>query len=686
MLFKLSLSNIRRSMRDYAIYFFTLIIGVSVFYVFNAIGGQAATLEMSDSQYEMIHLLETLISGTSVFVAGVLGLLIVYASRFLMKRRNREFALYMTLGMSKRKISAILLLETLIIGVGSLFVGLVIGIGLSQLTSALVANMFEANMASYKFTVSGGAIVKTVVYFAVMYLVVMLFNSFVVTRMKLINLMQSGKKSEQIKLKNPVLCVIVFVLAAALLGYLYYQVGWNSVRIERNSALAIFAAGSAATFFIFWSVSGMLLRVLMSMKNTYFSGLNSFTFRQLSSKVNTMVFSMTIICLMLFITICTLSSAFSIRNSMNKNLNELCPVDHELVISYDTGIESEYDDITELCKDNGYDITADFSDYVNFTTYSDPAFLFADSLGDAFEDAQAMYSFLQYDTPEQLIRLSDYNALMELYGREKLSMADDEFIMLCNYTSMINLRNKGLSVGAERTVFGQTLKSKYASCQDGFIDISTEHINAGLIVVPDSVVSGEVPDTEYFIGDYSSDDKEAAEKAVHDGFDTAMRTLSANSSNEEGVYGSSNISGYGWTTKLEIKEAAVGLGAIVAFLGLYVGLVFLIACGAILALKELSDSVDSIGRYEMLRKIGAEESDISRSLFRQTGIFFLLPLVLAAIHSVFGMKFLIFFLQVFGTNSIASSVGLTASMLLLIYGGYFLVTYFCSKSIISEKR
>ncbi|MDO4864521.1 MAG: ABC transporter permease [Ruminococcus sp.] len=686
MLFKLSLSNIRKSLRDYAIYFFTLIIGVSVFYVFNAIGGQAAMLEMSDSQYEMIQVLETLISGTSVFVAGVLGLLIVYASRFLMKRRNREFALYMTLGMSKRKISAILLLETLMIGVGSLFVGLLIGIGLSQLSSAIVANMFEADMTSYRFTVSGGAIVKTVVYFAVMYLVVMVFNSFVVTRMKLINLMQSGKKSEQIKLKNPVLCVVVFLLAAGLLGYLYYQVGWRSVRIDRNDAIAIFAAGSAATFLIFWSVSGMLLRVLMSMKSVYFKGLNSFTFRQLSSKINTMVFSMSVICLMLFMTICTLSAAFSIRNSMNKNLDELCPVDYELAINLDTDKQSAYSDIIEVCEDNGYDITSDFSDYVNFKTYNDPELLLADSLGDALNEALKQFRFLDYEAPEQLVRLSDYNALMELYGREKLSMADDEFIMLCNYTSMINLRNKGLSVGTERTVFGHTLRSKYGTCQDGFIDISTEHINAGLIVVPDNVIEVSAATTEYFIGEYSSKDKAAAEQEVHDSYDAVMRTVSMSGNQEDDVLGETNFQGYMWTTKLEIKEAAVGLGAIVAFLGLYVGLVFLIACGAILALKELSDSVDSIGRYETLRKIGAEESDISRSLLRQTWIFFLLPLVLAGIHSVFGMKFLIFFLQIFGTENVGSSVAMTALMILLIYGGYFLVTYFCSKGIIKGKR
>jgi putative ABC transport system permease protein len=680
MLFKLSVSNVRRSLRDYAIYFFTLIIGVSVFYVFNAIGGQAATLRMSESQYEMVRLLETVISGTSVFVAGVLGLLIVYASRFLMKRRNREFALYMTLGMSKWKISAILLIETVIIGVGSLFVGLLIGIGLSQLMSALVANMFDVDMSTYKFTVSGSTIVKTIACFAVMYLVVMVFNGFVVTRMKLIDLMNSGKKSEQIKLKNPVLCVIVFVLSAALLGFLYYHVGWESVKIERNDALVTIAAGSVATFFIFWSVSGMLLRVFMLMKNTYFRSLNAFTFRQLSSKVNTMVFSMTVICLMLFITICTLSSAFSIRNSMNNNLDELCPTDYEIAVTYDPEKERPYANIPELYEITGFDVNDDFSRYVSFNSYGDPDFIFADSLGDSLEEVRAQYPFLIYESPEQVVKLSDYNALMELYGRKTYTLADDEYILFCNYTSMINLRNKSLADSTERTIFGHILRSKYSECQDGFIDISTEHINAGLFVVPDAVVDESCTAHEYFIGEYASDDKEAAEKEVYDHFRT-VQIKGADMTGGEGC-----IIEIGTTTRLEIKDAAVGLGAIVAFLGLYVGVVFLIACGAILALRQLSDSVDSIGRYEMLRKIGADEKDISRALFRQTGIFFLLPLVLACIHSVFGMKFLIFFLQVFGTNNIGSSVAATSAMLLLIYGGYFLVTFFCSKGIIRGRR
>ena len=185
---KLSFRNMQRSVKDYAIYFFTLVIGVAIFYVFNAIGGQAAMMQVSSSRNDIVELLNTTIFGVSILVAIILAFLIVYASRFLMKRRNKEFALYMLLGMSKGKISAMLLTETVFIGIGSLLVGLAVGIGLSQLMSALVVNLFEADMSAYRLSISGKALLMTIIFFAVMYLIVMLFNSASVSKMKLIDL------------------------------------------------------------------------------------------------------------------------------------------------------------------------------------------------------------------------------------------------------------------------------------------------------------------------------------------------------------------------------------------------------------------------------------------------------------------------------------------------------------------
>ena len=154
MLFKLSLRNIHKSFKDYAIYFLTLILGVAIFYVFNAIGSQAVLLNVTERTYEIIDLMVTMLSGVSVFVSIVLGALIVYASRFLMKRRGREFGIYLTLGMSKSRVAGILLIETFIIGVVSLLVGLGLGVVLSQLMSAIVASMFEADMTNYTFVFS----------------------------------------------------------------------------------------------------------------------------------------------------------------------------------------------------------------------------------------------------------------------------------------------------------------------------------------------------------------------------------------------------------------------------------------------------------------------------------------------------------------------------------------------------
>ncbi|MDE6665003.1 MAG: FtsX-like permease family protein [Ruminococcus sp.] len=683
MLFKLSVSNIRKSFRDYAIYFFTLIIGVAVFYVFNAVGEQTVFLQVSQDTRYIIDLLKQMLDGVSVFVSVILGLLIVYASRFLMKRRNKEFALYLILGMGKSKISTILLIETIIIGLGSLGVGLLIGIGLSQLMSTLVANLFEADMTEYTFMVSSEAIIKTAIYFGIMYFVVMIFNSFMISKCKLINLLQSGKKSEKLKLKNPVLCVIIFIISACALGYAYYTAGWKTNDMSPEKLVKMIAIGAVSTFLIFWSVSGMMLRVVMSMKKTYYKGLNSFTFRQISSKVNTTVASMTVICLMLFVTICTLSSAFSIRNSMNANLKEMCPVDFELCYAEYNNQNDQYKyvDIIEKANEYNYNFEEDFSESVHFHDYSNDNFTFADSFGS--HEMKEKYPFMDFGTRENIVKLSDYNALMRLYGRKEITLNENEFALMCDFKSMKAIRDEALKTDKEINIFGHTLTSKYDECQDGFIDISSQHINTGFYVVPDSVVDESYAKKDYLIGNYNAgtkEEKQAIEEKVINKYRDFFKYYTSDV-NDRNIGYMSSIN-----TRIDIAEATIGLGAMVTFLGLYIGLIFLISCAAILALKQLSESVDSISRYEMLRKIGAEESDISKSLFRQTGIFFLLPLLLACVHSVFGMKFSTYILEVFGTEKLAESIGFTSIMILLIYGGYFLITYLCSKSIIRSHK
>lgn len=679
MLFKISVSNIRKSLRDYAIYFFTLIIGVAVFYVFNAVGTQAAYLTFKNDSRDIVVLLTTMLSGVSIFVSVVLGLLIVYASRFLIKRRNKEFALYMMLGMGKGRISSILLCETIIIGIGSLAAGLLIGIGLSQVMSALVVNLFDADMSKYKFTVSAPAIRKTIICFIIMYLIVMLFNTFMISKCKLIDLMQSGRKSEKLKIRSPWLCTIIFIISAAALGYAYYSVTHSG--LDQKKLIIMIAIGAFSTLMIFWSVAGLLLRVMMSMKKVYFSGLNSFTFRQISSKVNTMVFSMSVICLMLFVTICSLSAAFSVRNSMNRNLRELCSADVEYECTYSAdGNKFSYADLEKYSSEAGQDITAELGEYVHFAQYNDPDLTFAVFFGDQKDAVKEQFRMLNFDFCEEIYKLSDYNALMELYGRKPISLESGQYAMICDYKNMKQLRDPVLASGQPLSIFGHSLTPSTTECINGSIALSAQHINMGAIIVPDEIVDENAATIDILIGNYSAsseEEKDAAEQRVHSAFDNVSEYITSK-------YGSEYI--LALTTKEEIRQNAIGLGAILSFVGLYLGLVFLITSAAILALKELSESVDSIPRYTMLRKIGADEKDITRSLFRQTGIFFLLPLILAILHSVFGIKFAVTLLEAFGTEGVLSSVLTTSLIILIIYGGYFLLTFLGSKAVTREQK
>ena len=529
MLFKLSLKNIARSIKDYAIYFFTLILGVAIFYIFNAIESQTIMMNVSSSTYDIIELMNNILSGVSVFVAFVLGFLIIYANRFLMKRRNKEFGIYLTLGMSKRKISLILFFETLVIGVISLFVGLIVGTGLSQLMSLFVANMFEAKMTEFQFIFSSSACVKTLIYFGVMYLMVMIFNTYSVSRCKLIDLLNANKKSEKIKLKNPWLCVIVFIISSIALGYAYWCVtaGINNLQTADKILIPI-ALGIISTFFIFWSLSGLLLKIFMGMKNVYYRGLNSFTLRQFSSKINTTVFSMTIICLMVFFTICVLSSSISIRNSMATNLRTMVPVDIQLNKTMDLPNNPSYSNelkedskisISETLDKLGFDTDRYYKDIVEFYMYASNDILIKDTLGNAYEGLLKEYPYLDFDSAELFIKESDYNKLAKMYNLEQVNVGADEYVIIADFDSWKNIRNEGLKLGTTITINGITLTPKYDKCINGFVYMTSSHINTGIFVVPDNVAESLPREEGILIANYNAttdDEKQEIENLLID--------------------------------------------------------------------------------------------------------------------------------------------------------------------------
>lgn len=687
MLFNISLKNIRKSLKDYTVYFFTLILGVAIFYVFNAIDSQSVMLDVRANMMDIIKLMNDMLSGVSVFVSCILGFLIIYASRFLIKRRNKEFGIYLTLGMSKRKISVILFFETLLIGIVSLVAGLVIGTILSQFMSVIVANMFDADMTKFKFIFSMKACIKTLIYFAIMYVLVMIFNTFSISRCKLIDLLNAGKKTEKVTMKNPVVCTIVFVIGVGILSYAYWMVtrGVESINIINKIGVPI-ALGCVATFLIFWSVSGFMIRIFTSIKSVYYKGVNSFVLRQFCSKINTTVFSTTVICIMLFITISVLSAALSMKDSLSKDLDSMCPVDVQLAkYSYDAMSEAyatsqnmnEKDremledsklSIIETLNNSGFDAQKYFKNVVEYNIYN-TGLTVKDTLGDINTDD---YQFMA-DTIMPVMTIGDYNSVARLYGNSTYELNDDEYIIVADYKNMVMIRNQALKKGITLSVNGKEYKPRYNECKDGFVQIGVQNMNDGILVVPDNAVKPQQVRNMGLSADYRADTKEER-YSIETQLDNLMKNIS---------FKKSFIS---WNSRIELAESSVGLGALVTFIALYLGIIFLISSAAILALRELSDSADNKERYGMLRKLGVDERMIDMALFKQIGIFFAFPLILALIHSVFGIKFINIILATMGMSSMAASIGLTLAFVAVIYGGYFLITYLCSRSIIRPVR
>ena len=553
-------------------------------------------------------------------------------------------------------------------------------------------------MSNFTFVFSSDSCIKTCIYFAVMFIAVAIFNTITVSRYKLINLLTATKKNEEVKIKNPILCIIIFIIAVGILTYCYYKVTAGvSTMATADQILPVILLGIISTVLVFWSLSGLILKIVQSRKKIYLKDVNMFVLRQLNNKINTTVISMSVICLMLFMTISILSSSLSLNSTMRRDMQEMTPVDINLYKtanlpeSYQnpyTGRIEEYTEaqiedskksMEQTLIDNGFDMN-NFKDTVEIPIYTTPELTMGDLLKGIEDMVRMQFPQLQYDAPEEIIKVSDYNKIARLYGNEEYPLADNEFIILCDFENMENLRNQALKQDDTITLKGKEYKAKYDECQEGFIDMSSSHINTGIILVPDNVEFEESEKERVFLAaNYNAEteeEKENIEKLFTDAEDSELyKNVLAKGLDFDGM------------TKISIIESSVGVSTMVLFIAIYLGIIFLIASSAILALKQLTESSDNKERYMVLRKIGVDEKIINKALFKQIGLFFIFPLILAIIHSIFGIQFVMTLMSVLASSEeLLPSIIATVGVMGVIYGLYFLATYLGSKNIIKEEE
>ena len=672
MFYKLAFKNVKKSLSDYVVYFLTLSFGVCLFYVFNAVESQQTILLLSEQQHALLQTGTEMLSYLSVFISFVLAGLILYANNFLIKRRKRELGLYMTLGMDRGKISRILTAETFIIGLFSLGVGLLIGVAASQGMSVLTAKLMNVPMKYFAFTFSKDSLLKTILYFGVIFLVVMLFNIRTVSKYKLIDLIHGGRKNETLRINKLWVYVVVFLLSLACLGTAYYLIIDNGMFMLDNQFYASLILGTIGTVLFFLSLSGFLLRIAKGNKRLYYKGLNMFILRQLNSKINTNFLSMSIICIMLLVTIGTFSCGLGAVDVMAGQVDETAPYDITLTSQ---SKKKGPQDIEANLKAHGFDFTKQFSGYTQVWLYHAGDLTFQTLYDFAKENMGTTYmdnNDSEHSIP--LISLSDYNKLLTLRGEAPISLASDEYAVVCNVKEMHGILEAYVGQGQTFTINGAVLRPSGLEIQPYQLQNSMMSMESGTLIIPDAIAKRCEPMTALLNANYTKPGEEG-----DNAFTAEIAALYGKGKDAPRPYTRSS-------SHYELYMESGGTKLMISYFVIYVGVVFLITCAAVLALQQLSEASDNTERYRLLRRLGAPSKMIDRALFMQILAYFMLPLGLAVIHSVVGIYVVNNAIAQFGNLNALPNIIMAALLFLVIYGGYFLATFLGGRKMIRSRE
>ncbi|HFK1529790.1 TPA: ABC transporter permease [Bacillus cereus] len=657
---KIAIGNVKKSFKDYAIYFLTLTLAVCIFYSFNSIESQKALVEINAADRKYVSTVMNAISDVSVFVSVILGGLILYANNFLIKKRKKELGIYMTLGMGRRNISRILVTETFLVGIISLVSGLIIGIGVSQGLSTFALKLFDLPINKYKFAISTGAIGKSVLYFGIMFLLVMLFNVYVVSKYKIIDLLTAGKKNEDVKFRNPLIYVIIFIMCVASLGYAYVTVLKIGLNYNNPMLMVSIILGILGTLLFFFSLSGFILYIVKKNKKVYFKGLNIFIIKQINSKVNTNFISMSVICLMLCLTMVVLSTGISFNRIMDERTKETTPFDASIKLEN----KDESYTIEDVLNKANFKISNN-EKYVSYNVY--PTGM---EVVDLVPEVRKDYKKSGMD----FIKVSDYNKILNLKGEKEITLNNNEVLLLSNDKRLLNSINERLKNSNKVNIKEKEYLVKYNKIIQESLYTSDTQPYFFTIVINDEFVSGYKITESVLNVNYLDGNREEYNKK----YDNVARGFY----NENGP--KLNIIHISGISKDEVRAESKGLKTIILFIGIYIGIVFLITSMAVLALQQLSEASDSIDRYKSLKRIGSNGTMIDKTIFIQTFVYFSLPVILALIHSVVGIYVVNDFINAFQQIDMILPALMTGLVFLVVYVGYFYTTYVGYKNIVKS--
>lgn len=739
MFIKIAFGNVRRSLRDFSIYFVTLSLSIMMFYSFNALLSQGFYTDLSPDMGRMYQLMKMFIQALSVLIGVIVMFLVVSSNLFFMKRRRREFATYILLGMKKMHLALIILIENVLCAVVSLIVGLGLGILVSQFTSPYISSLFDFPPDMFTFSISQEALLFTTELFCVIFAVSSLITSLCISRVRLAILFKSSLVSDRFKLRNPYVLFALFVVSLVCIGYSYSLLKfWLSTHADSSVFAQATLFVTLGTALFFFSLSGFIVVITKSIKPLYFRGLNCYVVRQFAKSVNSAWASLTLVCATVFVALCGLSLGFAVVSSIDGQLKD---IDTSRVMVMADTVDNDKLSAGEgaLAADStsaaDYDIARyvsthvdHWNDYVAYTA----GFRFYSTLGKEFENSdakdaaktlfkqiiahhsetaaptvrpahntdasaqnQSEHGFSIFSTPAD--SSNDNDAESAAIPSELKGYTNILYMKVSEVNALLqHLGKPTVSLADNQVALLALMEPSYkalAPYVTGDIPVGVGGHNVTLTTLLDyndfvGIFTGYsitlvVPDS--FIDNSSQLYgcsaigflKDTSREAQQSFIRDVLGTSKHPATWENNIQAPWNkISIVNLYQVVVMGSVLKGIGS---FMAIYLGLILLVAAACLLAIQQLTQALDTRHDYTKLLQLGATTGMASRALFAQVCFYFFVPAALALVHA---LQFITAIKVEIG--SLSQAGGILAQILAVVlvgYIGYFVICYIISRSI-----
>lgn len=689
MLNKLAFRNVKRSAKDYLVYFLTMVMVTALMFSFNTLLFSKDVQDMFDTA----GLMAVMIGLATFFIVLIIAWLIHYMVRFILEKRSREFGIYLLIGMKKQEIARLYMRENLLLGAGAFAAGLLFSALLSQILLAVFYSMIQMDY-HLQLEFNSSCFFLTAGCYGGCYLLALLRVRRRFSKMNIHDLMVSQKKNEEITEKHEKsrrMLLPLSILFFAVSGWvLFCYKEWNS------GVLILFLTGLVLTIYLFYiGISAWISSYVRRKGNAVYDGAHLFLLRQFSSKIKTMSFTMGTLTALFTLALLGCAVALMFYYFENQILVDKFPFDVQV---YSSDIEDDFqkeisllEKATQVKQTYTYRIYENGTNQVNVWLYTH-----LKVFGREYQNADGTPDMEKIRENEEMIYcgydtymgLSDYNHLRQMLGFEKVQLKKNEYL--------IHIKARVLD---ETGDFSNKLDINGMDGPLHFAGYYTEQFsqdghNGGdyVIVVPDCVRNGMHPYYAEFVADLEKDAPAGLQDKLDDlvqavpqaDFDGHVQTEAGaddweDSRLDNSCAGSDSIVVYAVKNLVRdnlIPEIKYKLSSVI-FPLFYMGLVFLCAAFTVLSVQQLSDSAKYRFRYQVLSQIGYSRNQISLIILRQLFWYYMCPalaaLVISGLGAVYvGSKFN-FYSEIH--TSAAVYFLISTALFLGIYAVYFWVTY-----------